>query len=86
MLATGGSACTAIEVIKARGVPEENIIFVNVLASQRGIQTVFSRFPSIRLVTAAVDEELTPRRLVVMKSPRSLKDANCGQSYRSRLR
>ncbi|KAJ5723059.1 hypothetical protein N7488_001094 [Penicillium malachiteum] len=60
MLATGGSACKAIETIKAKGVPEENIIFVNILASHCGIKKLFERFPSIHLVTAAVDEHLTP--------------------------
>lgn len=64
MLATGGSACMAIDVIKSAGVPEKNIIFVNVLASRRGLRRVFSHFPSIRMVTAAVDEELTPKKLV----------------------
>ncbi|OQD73797.1 hypothetical protein PENDEC_c013G07158 [Penicillium decumbens] len=60
MLATGGSACVAINAIKTQGVPEENIIFVNVLASRSGVRSLFSRFPGIRLVTAAVDEDLTP--------------------------
>ncbi|KAJ5760136.1 hypothetical protein N7520_007292 [Penicillium odoratum] len=59
MLATGGSACAAIESIKANGVAEENIIFINILASRHGISVLFDRFPSIRLVTAAIDEELT---------------------------
>ncbi|KAJ5675018.1 uncharacterized protein N7477_004952 [Penicillium maclennaniae] len=59
MLATGGSACAAIDVIKAQGVPEENIIFVNVLASRHGAKTLLSRFPQIRLVTAAIDEDMT---------------------------
>jgi uracil phosphoribosyltransferase len=62
MLATGGSACAAIDVIKTQGVPEENIIFVNVLASRLGVEKLFSRFPGIRLVTAAVDEHLTPTK------------------------
>ncbi|KAJ5083777.1 hypothetical protein N7456_013204 [Penicillium angulare] len=61
MLATGGSAGAAIDTLKQNGVPEENIIFVNILASRSGIKTLFDRFPSIRLVTAAVDEELTPK-------------------------
>ncbi|KAJ5647611.1 hypothetical protein N7490_003983 [Penicillium lividum] len=59
MLATGGSACAAIDSIKANGVAEENIIFINILASRHGISVLFDRFPSIRLVTAAIDEELT---------------------------
>jgi len=62
MLATGGSACVAINAIKTQGVPEENIIFVNVLASRSGVKSLFSRFPGIRLVTAAVDEDLTPSK------------------------
>lgn len=62
MLATGGSACAAIDVIKAQGVPEENIIFVNVLASRHGAETLFNRYPQIRLVTAAVDEDMTPSK------------------------
>lgn len=62
MLATGGSACAAIDVITERGVPEESIIFVNILASRRGIKSLFNRFPGIRLVTAAVDEDLTPNK------------------------
>ncbi|KAJ5785675.1 uncharacterized protein N7503_010887 [Penicillium pulvis] len=60
MLATGGSACAAIDAIKEAGVAEENIIFVNILAAQHGISVLFDRFPSLRLVTAAIDEELTP--------------------------
>lgn len=52
----------AIQVIKDSGVPEESIIFVNVIASKRGLEAVFSRFPAIRLVTAAVDDQLTPRK------------------------
>lgn len=62
MLATGGSACAAIDVVIERGVPEENIIFVNILAARRGVKSLFNRFPGIRLVTAAVDEDLTPSK------------------------
>jgi uracil phosphoribosyltransferase len=62
MLATGGSACAAIDAIKEAGVIEENIIFVNVLAAQHGVRVLFDRFPSIRLVTAAIDDELTPSK------------------------
>lgn len=56
----------AIDVIKSVGVPEENIIFVNLVASKRGLDRVFSQFPSIRLVTAAVDDGLTPKKSVLI--------------------
>lgn len=62
MLATGGSACAAIDAIKEAGVAEENIIFINILAAQHGISVLFDRFPSLRLVTAAIDEKLTPSK------------------------
>ncbi|KAH8693209.1 uracil phosphoribosyltransferase-domain-containing protein [Talaromyces proteolyticus] len=59
MLATGGSASKAIEVLKGMDVPEEEIIFVNLVASRKGLDTIVQRFPQLRLVTAAVDEDLT---------------------------
>ncbi|KAH8668834.1 uracil phosphoribosyltransferase-domain-containing protein [Xylariales sp. PMI_506] len=59
MLATGGSASKAIEVLKERGVPESNIIFVNLVASRKGLDIIMKRFPLLRLVTAAVDNDLT---------------------------
>ncbi|RDW70575.1 uncharacterized protein DSM5745_08086 [Aspergillus mulundensis] len=59
MLATGGSASTAINVLKEKGVREEDIIFVNLVASRHGLETVMEAFPGLRLVTAAVDGDLT---------------------------
>ncbi|XXG94982.1 hypothetical protein Hte_001242 [Hypoxylon texense] len=59
MLATGGSVSKAIEIIKEAGVREENMIFVNLLAARKGVETVLARFPGLTLVTAAVDDELT---------------------------
>lgn len=49
----------AIDIIKAAGVPEENIIFVNMIASTEGLRVVGERFPSLRIVTAAVDDHMT---------------------------
>lgn len=62
MLATGGSACKAIELIVERGVPEDNIIFVNFIASQKGIDVVTQRFPSLKIVTAAIDADMDEHR------------------------
>ncbi|KAL2821306.1 uracil phosphoribosyltransferase-domain-containing protein [Aspergillus cavernicola] len=64
MLATGGSACAAIDGLKQRGVLEENIIFVNVLASESGVETLLSRFPGISLVTATIDKDLTSNNII----------------------
>ncbi|KAJ2983872.1 hypothetical protein NQ176_g368 [Zarea fungicola] len=62
MLATGGSASKAVESLKEKGVSEGNIIFVNLVASRFGLETIMTRFPELRLVTAAIDEQLTSSR------------------------
>lgn len=62
MLATGGSACKAIEILLAHGVLEENIVFVNFVASQHGLQVLTSSFPKLTLVTAAVDADLNKNK------------------------
>lgn len=62
MLATGGSASRAIELLKEAGVSEVNIIFVNLVASKEGITKITARFPLMKLVTAAIDEDMTPSK------------------------
>ncbi|KAF7559204.1 hypothetical protein G7046_g4964 [Stylonectria norvegica] len=60
MLATGASASMAIDLVKGTGVLEKNIVFVNLLASRFGLNVLTTKFPDMRLVTAAIDEEMTP--------------------------
>lgn len=62
MLATGGSACKALEILKRNGVQEENIIFLNLVTSKKGLDRVTKEYPGIYLVTAAVDQDLTASR------------------------
>ncbi|CDF38315.1 unnamed protein product [Chondrus crispus] len=61
MLATGGSALTAIGKLLEAGVKEENIIFVNVVAAPEGISNLLHRHPKITFCTAAVAEGLTQK-------------------------
>lgn len=58
MLATGGTALAALDVLLDRGVPEERIIFVNLITVPEGIAAVCRRHPGVRLVTSAIDERL----------------------------
>ncbi|KAL2151988.1 hypothetical protein VTH82DRAFT_5172 [Thermothelomyces myriococcoides] len=62
MLATGGSAIMAVDVLKSRGVPEERILFLNVLASPQGIRNFATKFPKLRVVTAFVDQGLDEKK------------------------
>lgn len=46
----------AVEVLKSRGVPEERILFLNLIASPEGIGNFATKFPKLRVVTAFVDQ------------------------------
>ncbi len=65
MLATGGSAKKAIQVLIQQGVSSSCIIFVNLIASPEGIQSILQEFPQIRIVTAAVDQGLDDKKFIV---------------------
>ncbi|PRP88954.1 uracil phosphoribosyltransferase [Planoprotostelium fungivorum] len=65
MLATGGSACQAVEVLVEAGVKPDRIIFVNLIAAPEGIQVMTERFPEIKIVTAEVDEKLNEKKYII---------------------
>jgi uracil phosphoribosyltransferase len=58
MLATGGTALTAIQVLLDTGVTEENIVFINLLTAPEGIIAVCQRYPKVQLVTSAIEARL----------------------------
>jgi len=58
MLATGGTALAAIHVLLGKGVPEEHIVFVNLLSAPEGITAVRERYPDVRMVTSSIEERL----------------------------
>lgn len=58
MLATGGTALAAVRVLLDRGVPEERIVFINLITVPEGIAAVRGRHPNLKIVTSAVDERL----------------------------
>ena len=53
MLATGGSAAAAIDLIKEHG--GRDIIFLCLLAAPEGLEYLHSRHPDIRIVVGHVD-------------------------------
>lgn len=59
---TGGSALMAIDVLLSKGVPDERIIFINLIASPEGAARFSKKFPKIRIVTAFVDQGLNERK------------------------
>lgn len=52
----------AVEVLKSRGVPEDHILFLNLIASPEGIRNFATKFPKLRVVTAFVDQGLDEKK------------------------
>ncbi|KAK6349776.1 Uracil phosphoribosyltransferase, synthesizes UMP from uracil [Orbilia brochopaga] len=65
MNATGGSASMAVEVLKSKGVAEERILFLNLIASPEGLEHFASKFPKLRVITAFIDEGLDDKNYIV---------------------
>lgn len=45
--------------------PEENILFLNVVACPEGIEYLTKAFPAITILTAEVDERLNEHKYIV---------------------
>ncbi|KZV73599.1 PRTase-like protein [Peniophora sp. CONT] len=65
MLATGGSAMKAVEVIMEHGVPEDRIIFINLISSPEGLQAFYKRYPKLRVITGWIDEGLNEKAYII---------------------
>ena len=65
MLATGGSVCKAIDVLKDHGVEESKIIFINLISCPEGIETFIKYAPKAKLITGFVDKELNSKSYII---------------------
>ncbi|MBP3202033.1 MAG: uracil phosphoribosyltransferase [Bacteroidales bacterium] len=63
MLATGGSACDALAMLKERGC--NNIRLMCLVAAPEGIAKVQAQHPDVDIFVAAVDEHLNPNAYIV---------------------
>lgn len=63
MLATGGSACDAIRLIKERGA--KNIKFLGLIAAPEGIAKLREEHPDVDIYVAALDEKLNDHGYIV---------------------
>ena len=63
MLATGGSALAALELLFERRA--EHVRLVNLVAAPEGIRAVRSRYASLPIFTAAIDQKLNSRGFIV---------------------
>lgn len=52
----------AVEVLKSRGVPEDHILFLNLIASPEGVEKFAAKFPKLKVVTAFIDQGLDEKK------------------------
>ncbi|KAL8462122.1 hypothetical protein ACS0TY_032470 [Phlomoides rotata] len=55
ILGTGNSAVQAISLLIKKGVPEGNIIFLNLISAPQGVHVVCRRFPRLKIVTSEIE-------------------------------
>jgi len=66
MLATGGSAKAAIQVlVNEYNVNTKNIVFANMISCPEGIRAMEESYPDVKIVTACVDEYLNDDKYIV---------------------
>lgn len=63
MLATGGSAVKALDVILGRGATEIDLL--NIVAAPEGVATVEKTHPAVRIFSGALDRELNARKYIL---------------------
>jgi uracil phosphoribosyltransferase len=63
MLATGGSAVKAIDVVRSAG--GTDITLVSIVSSPEGVAEVGKHFPHVHIYTAALDRELSAKKYIL---------------------
>lgn len=63
MLATGGSAIMAVDLLKEDNA--KNIKFVCLIAAPEGIEALLDKHPDVKIYTAAIDEKLNSHGYIV---------------------
>ena len=65
MVATGNSAVHAVDVLKKRGVSDEQIIFLALVAAPEGVQVFQDAHPGVKLYVASLDSHLDAHAYIV---------------------
>ena len=63
MLATGGSLCDAIEIVKSKNAKE--IVSLNIISAPEGISAVEKKHPDVDIYLAQLDERLNEDKYII---------------------
>lgn len=58
ILSTGNTASRAIQVLLERGVHEDKILFLSVIAAPEGIHKLCGGFPALKVITSEIDDRI----------------------------
>ncbi len=65
MVATGNSAVHAIDVLKKRGVTDDQILFLALVAAPEGIEVLQAAHPNVKVYVASLDRALNDHAYIV---------------------
>lgn len=65
MLATGNSAVHAVDVLRKRGVGQDKIVFLALVAAPEGVAVFQSAHPDVKVYVAALDSHLNENAYIV---------------------
>jgi len=65
MIGTGYSAAHAVQVLKSRGVPSKNILFLALVASPEGVHVYQEQHPDVPMFVASLDDRLDEHAYIV---------------------
>ena len=65
MLATGNSAVHAVNVLNARGIADENILFLALVAAPEGVRVFNQSHPNVQIYVASLDSHLNENAYIV---------------------
>ncbi|OON63151.1 uracil phosphoribosyltransferase [Massilia sp. KIM] len=65
MVATGNSAVHAVDVLKKRGVPDEQILFLALVAAPEGVSVFHKAHPNVKVYVASLDSHLNADAYIV---------------------
>lgn len=64
MIATGGTLCMVINLLKDHGVEEKNIIIAAICAAPEGLRQLAGQFPEISVVLTVIDDHLNEKKYI----------------------
>lgn len=64
MIATGGTLCMVIDLLKKQGVETKNIIIASICAAPEGLEKLAQQYPDISVVVTVIDDHLNTKKYI----------------------